>query len=313
MRIIFILISSLTGFFIGSFLGSAALPKGIGLAGGATVLMYGFIGLIIVLLIALFLIKKIEQQLLKKITIILILLNLLPIGWIIFRTFSQAEQTPNDIKPKKLTPTEIRGSLISLDLINSIKKTNNTEVGLGMVKPDFYNKKVLYFYATPNLEKSANDHSPTDSLVFTQTEHHQFEISYAPPWFYPQHLKMDYEILYLKLLSMNRDWAEIEINKQSGQSAWVSKSDVSVLLWPEFLLNVFSIEILDPKNNLLRIKPLQHASEVRSVEYEFLVPILIRDSWVKIKLVDKNFNDVGEAWLRWRSDGKILISYSLLS
>ena len=117
-------------------------------------------------------------------------------------------------------------------------------MGLGMVKPDFYNKKVLYFYGIPNFEKPVSDHTPTDSLVFTQTEHHQFDISYAPPWFYPEHQKLDYDILYFKLLAMNRDWVHVELNKQTGQSAWMSRSDVSVLLWPEFLLNVFSIENL---------------------------------------------------------------------
>jgi len=312
MKIIFVLISSLTGFFIGSFLGSATLPKGSGLAGPATIVFYGLMGAVISAIISIFFARKIERKLIIKITIILVLLNLFPIGWVVYRFVAATSQTRNE-EPKKLTPTQISGSLISLLLNPSSKISDEPEMGLGMVKPDFYNKKVLYFYGMPNFEKPVSDHTPTDSLVFTQTEHHQFDISYAPPWFYPEHLKLDYDILYFKLLTMNRDWVQVELNKQTRQSAWMSRSDVSVLLWPEFLLNVFSIENLDSKNNLLRVRPLPYASEVIAKEYEFLVPVMIKDSWLKVNLVDKDFNDVGKAWLQWHSEGKFLISYSLLS
>lgn len=313
MKIFFVFISSLTGFFIGSFLASATLPKESGLAGGPTILFYGLIGLVISIIVSIFLIKKIERQLLKKITIILVILNLIPIGWIIYRVVSQTTQIKQEEQPKKLTPTEISGSLISLILKPSQKSYNNTEMGLGMVKPDFYNKKTLYFYGMPNLEKPANEHTPFDSIVFTQSEHHQFDISYAPPWFYPEHLKLDYDILYFKLLAMNRDWINVELNKQTEYSVWMLKSDVTVLLWPEFLLNIFSVEILDPRNNLLRIKPLSNASEVVVKEYEFLAPVMAKDSWIKVRLINKELDTVGEAWLQWQSGGKLLISYSLLS
>ena len=312
MKILFILICSLTGFFIGSFLGSASLPKGSGLAGPATVVFYGLIGALITALLSIFLARKIERKLIIKITIILTILNLLPIGWIVYRYITVTSQTQQE-EPKKLTPTQISGSLISLLLNSSSKTYGELEMGLGMVKPDFYNKKVIYFYGFPNLEKPVSDHSPTDSLVFMQTEHNQIDISYAPPWFYPEHQKLDYDILYLKILTMNRDWVHVELNKQTGQSAWMSRSDVSVLLWPEFLLNVFSIENLDPKSNILRIKPLLHASEVMTNEYEFLVPVMIKDSWLKVRLVNNDFDTVGEAWLQWHSEGRLLITYSLLS
>lgn len=312
MKIIFVLISSLTGFFIGSFLGSATLPKESGLAGPATVVFYGLIGVVITALISIFLAKKIERKLIIKITIILALLNLFPIGWVVYRVVTVTSKTQRE-EPKKLTPTQISGSLISLLLNPFSEISDDSEMGLGMVKPDFYNKKVIYFYGFPNLEKPVSDYTPTDSLVFTQTEHHQFDISYAPPWFYPEHLKLDYDILYFKLLTMNRDWVCVELNKETGQSMWMSRNGVSVLLWPEFLLNVFSIENLDPKNNLLRVKPLPHASEVLAKEYEFLAPVMIKDSWVKVKLVNKDFDYAGEAWLQWYSDGRLLITYSLLS
>lgn len=311
MKTLFVLVCSLSGFFFGSFLGSATLPKGSGLAGPATVLFYGLIGALITALLSIFLVRKIERKLIIKITIILALLNLIPIGWVVYRFVTVTSQTQKE-EPKKLTPTQIRGSLISL-FLSSSKIYGETEMGLGMVKLDFYNRKVIYFYGFPNLEKPVSDHKPTDSLVFMQTEHNQIDISYAPPWFYPEHQKLDYDILYFKLLTMNRDWVQVELNKKTGQSAWMSRNDVSVLLWQEFLLNVFSIENLDPKSNLLRIKPLLHASEVMIKEYEIMAPVMIKDSWLKVNLFDKDFNIVGEAWLQWQYNGRLLITYSLLS
>jgi len=291
MKTLFVLVCSLSGFFFGSFLGSATLPKGSGLAGPATVLFYGLIGALITALLSIFLVRKIERKLIIKITIILALLNLIPIGWVVYRFVTVTSQTQKE-EPKKLTPTQIRGSLISL-FLSSSKIYGETEMGLGMVKPDFYNRKVIYFYGFPNLEKPVSDHKPTDSLVFMQTEHNQIDISYAPPWFYPEHQKLDYDILYFKLLTMNRDWVQVELNKKTGQSAWMSRNDVSVLLWQEFLLNVFSIENLDPKSNLLRIKPLVHASEVMIKEYEIMAPVMIKDSWLKVNLFDKDFMKPG--------------------
>lgn len=312
MKILFVLACSISGFFIGSFLGSATLPKGSGLAGPPTVLFYGLIGALITALLSIFLARKIERKLIVKITFILALLNLIPIGWVVYRFVTVTSQTQKE-DPNKFTPTQISGSLISL-LLNSSSKTNGEpEIGLGMVKPDFYDKKVIYFYGFPNFEKPVSDHRPTDSLIFMQTEHHQFDISYAPPWFSPEHLKLDYDILYFKLLTMNRDWVNVELNKKTGQSAWMSRSDASILLWPEFLLNVFSIENLDSKNNLFRVKPLMHASEVMAKEYEFLVPVMIKDSWLKVNFFDKDFNVLGEAWLQWQYNGRLLITYSLLS
>lgn len=189
---------------------------------------------------------------------------------------------------------------------------NQTEMGLGMAKPDFFNKKVLYFYSVTNPEKSVSEYLPVDSLVFSQADHHQYDIRYAPPWFYPVHLKMDYEILYLKIITYGRDWIEVEVNRQTGLTTWISSSEAEVLFWPEFLLTVFSVDNLDPENNLLREKPLLNASPFLGIEFSFLSPVMVKESWLKVNLLDNDFNKVGEAWLQWHSYGKLLVSYSLL-
>lgn len=310
MKILFVLICALSGFFIGAFIGATTLSQGSGLAGPAIVLGYGLVGGICGLLLSAFIVGKLNRKFLMRLIIILALLNLIPIGWMAYRFLSETNQTRPE-EPVKRTPTEIKGSVLSVfSGINS--KTFDAPVpGLGMAKPDFYNKSVLYFYS-PNLEKPVLEHTPSDSIVFAQTEHHQFDITYAPPWFYPEHLKLDYDILYLKILSLGREWIEVEVNQQTGLSSWISSSDAEVILWPEFLLRVFSIENSDLQNNPLRIKPLTHASEVQLKEYEFMTPVLIKDNWIKVELLDNDLNRLGEGWLMWRDSQNLLIGYYLL-
>ncbi len=310
MKTLFVILTLLSGFFLGAFIGGIAVPKDSGLAGGAIVLGYGVMGGVIALILAIIFVKKIKPTLLKKIIIVLLILNLFPLGWMIYKFKTNRSDEEPILNRKTLPPAIMLGTLSSANI--SKKQYENDEFGLGMARPDFYNKGVLYFYS-PNLEKGVSEHMPSDSLVFSQADHHQYSISYAPPWFYPEHLKMDYEILYLKILSLGRDWIQVEVNKQTKLSTWVAASDVQILLWPEFLLTVFDVENLDPINNPLRVKPLLHASTFVGINYSFLSPTMIKESWLKVNLLDEDYNKVGEAWLRWHEEKKLLVSYSLLS
>lgn len=308
MKALFVIFSLAGGFFSGALIAGLTLPKQTGLEGGAVVFVYGVIGAIIGIALALIFMNKIKPSLLKKITIGLIIFNFFFIAWIIFKVISALPEPERQQNP----PQQKTQPIIEPAMFLPPQNTEQTEMGLGMAKPDFYNNRVLYFYS-PNLEKSILEHTPYDSVVFVQTEHHQFEISYAPPWFYPEHLKLDYDIIYLKILTLGKDWIEVEVNKQTGLSSWISASDVEILFWPEFLLTIFSIENPYPEKNILRVKPLLNASAYLLNNYSFLQPVMIKDSWVKVNLLDNDFNKTGEAWLQWYADGKILIKYSLLS
>jgi len=309
MKILFIIINSLSGLFVGMFLGKFFLSDGIGLAGGASLLGYGVMGGFIAMISSFFLAQKVKRDLQKNIAIILFALNLIVIVWIIYRL--QSNQHEQEIHRKPAT-----GNTESA-IIPIIFYQTETDVqegtGLGMAKPNFYEKRLLYFYSAPNLEKAVSEHIPSDSLVFSQTDQHQYEINYAPPWFHPEHMTMDYEILFLKLLTLGRDWAEVEVNKQTQLSSWIDASQVQILLWPEFLLNVYSVENLDPINNLLRIGPFSSASPLITKKYSALSPIMIKESWIKVNVLNDNYSKIGEGWLRWIENGKLLVSYSLLS
>ncbi|MCB0490935.1 MAG: hypothetical protein KDC93_00825 [Cyclobacteriaceae bacterium] len=301
MKVLFVIATTFLGGFIGLFYGIATVPKNSGLAGPAEVLGYAIVVALISLVLSIVINKRIKPAIRKKITITFLLICVIPICWLFYRF--KTNRSPEEVTPstaKQVAPV-------------SYIQSSKTTLGLGMMRPDFYSKRVLYFYNTPTLEKSVSDHTPSDSLVFGQSDHHQYDILYAPPWFFPAHMKMDYEILYMKVVLQGKDWMQVEVNRQTGQSAWVDASEVKLSHWPQFLLRVNSIENPDLQNNPLRVRPLEQAGLWKGVAYEWMIPVLVNENWLKVSLRDKDMHAVGEGWLRWRNDKNLLIRYSLLS
>ena len=189
--------------------------------------------------------------------------------------------------------------------------SGENQMGLGMLSPKFNEFSTIYFYGFPNLQKSIIEHLPIDSLVFTRNDL-GFKISYAPPWFVPATLKMDYDVLFMKIVSVHQDFVEVVGNETNGKTVWVGKSQNELIYWPDFLLSVSSVEQLDPKENTIRVKPLAHAGLV-TAKYVFLKPINIKSQWIQVELLDQNFKSQGIGWLKWNDGGKMLIRYSLFS
>jgi hypothetical protein len=97
---------------------------------------------------------------------------------------------------------------------------------LGLASPNFEEYPTLYFYS-PNLEKQVDEHTPIDSVVFQRTEP-GFGISFAPPWYMPEHMTLDYGVRLHKAITIGRDWIELEVNLSNGQTAWVDAMSVSL-------------------------------------------------------------------------------------
>lgn len=186
----------------------------------------------------------------------------------------------------------------------------DSEMGIGLAKPDFYQHKTIYFYQ-PNLEKARDEHSPVDSLQFLQTEL-GYTLSYAPPWFYPQHLKLDYDLLYLKIISRTQDWVQVEVNQQTQQRAWLDITQLTLSSWESVLMGAASVTVLDAGANPLRFKPMGHAAIVplSGVLYK---PVEIRSNWLRIAVYDDAHQLQGYGWVQWRSAHQLLVGYSLLS
>jgi hypothetical protein len=125
-------------------------------------------------------------------------------------------------------------------------------------------------------------------------------------------MKMDYEILFLRAISLYGDFMEVVVNERSGRTAFVRRDACTLQFWPDFLLRVHSVEQLDPSNNPIRIKPLSHASIV-PIPFVYLRPTGIRDQWLQVELLDDTLRSGGKGWIRWHDGVTLLLSYSLLS
>ncbi|MBI1193388.1 MAG: hypothetical protein GC205_09455 [Bacteroidetes bacterium] len=186
----------------------------------------------------------------------------------------------------------------------------DSSLGIGMAAPRFFDFPVMGFYTGPYPEKSIQELSPFDSLVFKRTEW-GCEISYAPPWFFPAHAKLDYDMLYLKVLSISNDMVLVETNKLTGQSSWLARDQVQVFFWPEFLLRTHSVEAKNNRKADLRIKGLDHASAVNTT-YTMLHPVQVQEYWMQVQLLNADLQILDYAWLKWRDAAGLLIDYSLL-
>ena len=271
-----------------------------GLAAAAIVLSYGIGFSCLGLILAFAVVYRTKRETIILFNKILSILVILLIGYFTIKYISKI----NRKQTFKITSPSV--------FYASLHTEATDDPGLGFFKPKLFDEQVLYFYGQPILDKPLREHSPVDSLVFGPVDGGGFQISYAPPWFQPDHLKLDYDILFLKITGITDEFVEVIVNKSMQKKAYLAKTHGEVIWWPEFLLKVFSIEFKPGLEQAVHIKALEHASLV-NVEFEFMDPVMVKGDWVKVRLVNDAYEVVGEGWVMWRKDGVLLIDYSLLS
>ena len=314
-NLLFYFLTILVSFLVGlTYAGLTNTAKGQGLAGGAIVFGYGVIFAFIALIASIILSFYVRNRIIIIINRILAIVLIIAIGIITYRfmTREQKESPAKDYPKKTTSPAVLQSSIFYSSNNQSAQDVKASHIGLGFFKPSFNNNSVLYFYGNPNWEKSVQEHVPTDSVTFAKTEYGNFDISYAPPWLVPDHLKMDYDILYFKVQAVSRDFVKITVNKMDQRSIYVNRFDGDIIYWPDFLLGVNSVEFIDGKEQVIRIKPLHYAGEVNA-KYSFMQPSVINGEWMMVRLVDNEYNTVGKGWIQWKKDDYLLITYSLLS
>lgn len=290
-------------FFLGaSYAGIADAGKGQGLAGGAIVFWYGLNFSFFAFVASLIIAYKASQKFIVHLNKILALLLLFVLVIIMYLFISKKKAEADPV----INFVGVEHSNLKNDVIA------DSTIGLGFFTPNFLHASVFYFYGNPNATKTVSDHSPIDSIVFNRSEQGDIQISYAPPWLQPEHLKLDYDILLFKIESLTKEFAEVIVNRSTAKTAYVSIESGKVKLWAEFLLDAHSVEFLSEIEQPVFVKPLDYASEV-NIKYEIMQPQLIKDSWMQVELLDNDYKDLGKGWIRWRKGEKLLIKYNLLS
>ncbi len=315
--LLFYLLMLLSFFFLGLFYaGWIEAGKGQMLAGGAIVLGYGVLFGGIAFIASFFIAYYAKQRFIVIANIILTIFIIATI--VIFRSKYQkrkAERSKEEYNRPTTpsAPAEKNERVLAYALLDKTSTMPaNKKVGIGFFQPKFYEKSVLHFYGNPNLKKSVSDHTPFDSIVFRRLEQGGFEITQAPPWLVPEHMKLDYDMLYFKIKSLGREFAEVIVNAQTQRTTYVNKYDGKVVSWPDFLLSAHSIEFPSDSHQRVKARPFENASDLK-VPFSFLRPVLIQEEWMQVELWDENFESVGKGWVRWKKEGELLITYSLLS
>jgi len=288
--------------------------KGQGLGGIADVFEYGFMFAFFAFIASVIMVLYAKREVIAKTNYLLgIGMAIMFVFLSLRRIFMEDKETPEKTFPPKVTaPAAITSPAIPLGAVIPAGEKGKTPMGAGFFKPDFYENPVLYFYGNPDFKKPVMEHVPTDSVVFKRLERGSFDIAYAPPWLVPDHLKMDYEMLYFRILSIGGSFVKVIANTRSQRIAYVSRAAGEIIYWPDFLLRINSVEFVKGKEQTIRYKPSHQAGEVNA-RFQFMKPVQIEGAWMMVRLVDDGYRTVGEGWIQWKKDGELLIRYSLLS
>jgi hypothetical protein len=316
LRLLFYIVSILLCFFVGQFfalLSEARVSQAV--AGEGVVLFYGIIAAFPAFFAAIYIAYYLQPSQLLLMNKTLGCLLAIVVFLVIYRSthFADLTNIPNEAPKNSIETKEIELSRVSIfhaekRKINAFKKEEF--LGLGFFKPNFYEYPTLYFYGNVNLEKGIPEHLPMDSVVFMNNELNEFTTSYAPPWLYPEHLKLDYGIIYFKVIGTGFDFLKVEANKSTGQVTYLDKNKGTFISWPEFLMLNNSLVFNEKSEGSVYDKPLEDAGQIPS-QFEFIKPLLIQNEWMYAKLVDKNLVENGKGWIRWKKGKELLVSYVL--
>ncbi len=317
----FVLSTVFLAFIVGLWIGGRSVSSADGLAGGAIVLGYGVIAMGIALVTSIVLARYMAQRSVVRALVIIGPIALLTLGFGVFRFLEQKKESDQQWQEEqermeRLKPTAPAAPVLFASLHAGSPDHKQVDLpverplGMGMVSPNLA-PGVLRFYTAPDLDQLSDRSIATDSLVFVQGEH-DIDIAYAPPWFLPAHLKLDYGLLMMRAITISRNWVEVELNSTDGRTLWIDRGNAHVMLWEEFMLGVVAVEILDPESNPIRVKPMDHAGILADGANALLKPLAVRGEWLLVATHQLADRIQPTGWVRWRDGDRLLVDYSLL-
>ena len=293
----------LTGLLAGMLVAAwAGAGEGQGLAAGAIVVGYGVMTAGGALILALFAAATQPIPLLKKVNrIVLVTLVVL----VLLAIWRSAER-----RSRETSATDPPAAPVLVS--TTVSLPDQLPLGFGMFKPNLFDHPTLFFYNCPHSSKALHDHVPIDSLTIQTTEYGTWDVRSAPPWLWPEHLKLDYNLLYFRIVGLTQEAVQVIVNQQTGDTRCLDRRQGNMYYWPDFLLSVADVRPLDPTTNPCRIKPLDHASETRDQATTYR-PIQVRGDWLQVEGTEAHDTVLSKGWLRWRRGEQLLVSWSLLS
>lgn len=203
-------------------------------------------------------------------------------------------------------------AILFTSCIASVSVHAQLPMGEGIVKPEIKAGTTLYLYSGDLIDDLLHHAAVKDSITFI-TGQYSTEIGTAPPWFAPELVKLDYDLLHLRAISIGRNWIEVVANNKTGKTVWVDRHAVQFIPWSGFMLEVFSVELLPGIKNPMRAGPAERSAIVSEPRENSLHPHIIKGDWMKVSLPGAPGTVPRLGWIRWKRNGRLLVSYSVLS
>jgi len=309
------------GLFAGGLVGRLMVSKADGMAGAVEVLAYALLGGLLFLVLAVVLVRRSPRRISIRLLIFsgpLAIILLSYATWSFMknkaekdRQWEEEQRRYKELKPTApAAPVMFAAWTTAGTAATGPQEQSAQRLGLGMAAP-VMEAGVFHFYPGPDMDRIPDPAQALDSLVFEKGEHY-IGISSAPPWFVPAHMKLDYGLLLLKVITLSRNWVEVEVNTIDGTTRWVDRQELGIVLWPEFISTVGTVEILDPETNPIRIKPLDHASIMADGADALLKPLAVQGDWLMVERSALADRIAPTGWIRWRDGERLLVRYNLL-
>lgn len=191
-------------------------------------------------------------------------------------------------------------------------------MGIGMAMPQMMDERPLYFYSTVDPGSHPSQLTPTDSLMFNSSVHH-IEISYAPAWLDTDIVRLNYDQLFFRVVTISQSWVEVIVNgldplpRSFRRTMWVSREAVDLQFWPEFFLSIHSVEPLNAANNPLRSGPAEETALMESNENDIYRVLAVQNDWMLVESLDYRESGTPRGWIRWNDGDRLLVRFNLLS
>lgn len=296
-------------FFIGAYYAIlSGASSGQGLAAAGIVVGTGILSAFAAFFAAMIAVSYIETANIRRLNWIMALILVVFIVVTTVRAIQRKNRKADDSAPEaKPVPTVPARSQSRRDLH---ALPDHKMVGHGLLFARFSQHRPLLFYSNPN-RINGQQPSVVDSVVFSG-EVSGPEIVSAPPWLVPERLVADYQLMLFVVVSVKSNYLEVIVNAKTQKTLFVDRTAGRFVYWPDFLLGVVALQPIDRAQNPVRLKPLYNSSVVMT-EYDHLKALLVRDEWVYVALRDVHRSALDHGWIRWRSDGLLLVRYDLLS
>ena len=224
--LLFYLLTLILFFFVGVFYAVFTdAAKDQGLAAAAIVLGYGVMAGALAFVASIFVAGYSGREFIINTNRILSILLFIALVMITIRVINRKSQQSEPTEPENPKPSPVTKPAESVFQLIAFTQSKRTlpESGLGMFKPALFENYAFYFYGNINPDKPVYEHSPVDSITFQPVEGGGFAIATAPPWLVPAHLKLDYDILYFRIVSVSDSFVEVIVNETNGQTAYIDR------------------------------------------------------------------------------------------